>query len=165
MLWRSAPGELPTSGKYNEAAFGGGLVFVGTDRVQAFGAGGTREENRHAFEAADAQPQMAANASDVAGLDAKAIYGQRCAMCHDHPQGNIPSRARLATLPRERIIGALTTGVMRSRHTSPSEPVTVLVPSLITRRRAARSRSTPMFELTVMIVLSTDYTDRFMESV
>ncbi|HWI24754.1 MAG TPA: hypothetical protein VNS59_07495, partial [Lysobacter sp.] len=117
VLWRSAPGELPTSGKYNEAAFGGGLVFVGTDRIQAFGVGGTRKENRHASEAAAALPQPAPAARDVAGLDAKAIYGQRCAMCHDHPQGNIPARAWLATLPRDRIAAALTTGVMRAQAT------------------------------------------------
>jgi hypothetical protein len=42
VLWRSAPGELPTSGKYNEAAFGGGLVFVWTDSFQALGVGGSR---------------------------------------------------------------------------------------------------------------------------
>jgi len=116
VLWRSAPGELPTSGKYNEPAFGGGLVFVGTDRIQAFGPGGTREENRHAPEAT-AAPQPAPATSDLAGLHAKAIYGQRCAMCHDHPQGNIPPRARLAMLPRERIVTALTTGVMRPQAT------------------------------------------------
>jgi outer membrane protein assembly factor BamB len=113
VLWRSAPGELATSGKYNEPAFGGGLVFVGTDRIQAFGPGGTRGENRHVPKAVTAQPQPAPAASDVARLDAKAIYGQRCAMCHDHPQGNIPPRARLATLPRDRIVTALTSGVMR----------------------------------------------------
>lgn len=112
VLWRSAPGELPTSGKYNEAAFGGGLVYVGSDRIQAFGPGGTRQEHRHAPKPAHAPPAPAPSA-DVAGLDAPAIYAKRCAMCHDHAQGNIPPRARLATLPRERIVAALTTGVMR----------------------------------------------------
>lgn len=37
LLWKSAPGELFTSGKYNTPAFARGRVFVGTDRIQAFG--------------------------------------------------------------------------------------------------------------------------------
>jgi hypothetical protein len=36
-LWRSAPGQLHASGKYNEPAIARGTVFVGTDRIQAFG--------------------------------------------------------------------------------------------------------------------------------
>ena len=36
-LWRSAPGQLHASGKYNEPAMARGTVFVGTDRIQAFG--------------------------------------------------------------------------------------------------------------------------------
>lgn len=37
VLWRSAPGELHPGGKYNEAVVARGRVFVGTDRIQAFG--------------------------------------------------------------------------------------------------------------------------------
>jgi hypothetical protein len=37
LLWRSAAGELETSGKYNEPAIARGTVFVGTDRVVAYG--------------------------------------------------------------------------------------------------------------------------------
>src|SRR5260221_4865607 len=37
LLWKSRPGALHTSGKYNEPAFARGSVFVGTDRIQAFG--------------------------------------------------------------------------------------------------------------------------------
>jgi hypothetical protein len=36
-LWRSAPGQLHASGKYNEPAIARGTVFVGTDRIQALG--------------------------------------------------------------------------------------------------------------------------------
>ncbi len=36
-LWTSTPGMLNVGGKYNTPAFGNGRVFVGTDRVQAFG--------------------------------------------------------------------------------------------------------------------------------
>lgn len=36
-LWRSAPGNLEVGGKYGSPLVARGLVFVGTDRVQAFG--------------------------------------------------------------------------------------------------------------------------------
>jgi outer membrane protein assembly factor BamB len=36
-LWKSAPGLLHTSGKYNEPTIARGTVFVGTDRIQALG--------------------------------------------------------------------------------------------------------------------------------
>jgi len=36
-LWRSTPEMLNVGGKYNTPAFGRGRVFVGTDRIQAFG--------------------------------------------------------------------------------------------------------------------------------
>jgi outer membrane protein assembly factor BamB len=40
LLWKSAPGQLHASGKYNEPTIARGMVFVGTDRIQAFGIGG-----------------------------------------------------------------------------------------------------------------------------
>ena len=36
-LWISTPSMLQVGGKYNTPAFGPGMVFVGTDRIQAFG--------------------------------------------------------------------------------------------------------------------------------
>ena len=36
-LWSSTPAMLNVGGKYNTPGFGGGMVFVGTDRIQAFG--------------------------------------------------------------------------------------------------------------------------------
>ena len=37
LLWKSAPGQLATSGKYNEPTVVNGVAYVGTDRIQAFG--------------------------------------------------------------------------------------------------------------------------------
>lgn len=113
ILWRSAPGQLFTSGKYNEPAFGGGQVFVGTDRIQAFGPSGRKFEGRaEVAKPAPAAAPAPAQAS-VSGLGAAAIYQQRCSVCHDNAVGNIPPRSLLATRSRERIIDALTVGVMR----------------------------------------------------
>jgi len=110
IVWRSAPGELFTSGKYNEPAFGGGQVFVGTDRIQAFGRGGRRVTDRAPVAAAT---QDVAVDARLAGVPAATLYAQRCAACHDHPQGNIPPRAVIATRPHTRIVDALSRGVMR----------------------------------------------------
>ena len=96
-LWRSAPGQLHTSGKYNEPLIARGQVIVGTDRIQAFGPGAA---------AATAAPPAAA--ADPAGL-----WQQRCAVCHDQPQGNIPPRALIAQHPPARIVDALTNGLMQ----------------------------------------------------
>jgi outer membrane protein assembly factor BamB len=37
LLWRSGPGELHVGGKYSSVVVAHGVVFAGTDRVQAFG--------------------------------------------------------------------------------------------------------------------------------
>jgi outer membrane protein assembly factor BamB len=36
LLWKSEPGQLQPSGKYNEPVIARGVVLVGTDRIQAF---------------------------------------------------------------------------------------------------------------------------------
>jgi hypothetical protein len=125
-LWRSAPGELATSGKYNAPAFGAGLVFVGTDRLQAFGPGGHAQHmpERGRFshvgpaQPAPTAPPAAATPSGTTptsadGQGAAQAWTARCAACHDQAQGNIPPRAVLATYARERIVHALTDGIMR----------------------------------------------------
>jgi hypothetical protein len=37
LLWRTAEGELELSGKYNSPAVAHGVVYIGTDRIHAFG--------------------------------------------------------------------------------------------------------------------------------
>ena len=113
VLWRSAPDALFTSGKYNEPGFGGGRVYVGTDRIQAFGSGrrdvaATRVVG---LEAAATPTEVPPDASP--SLDAPALYRTRCASCHDHPEGNVPPRALIASRSHERIVDALARGVMR----------------------------------------------------
>lgn len=115
-LWRSAAGELYTSGKYNEPAFGGGQVYVGTDRIQAFGIGGRRRAEPTPSKSA-APIRTAPADPALAGMDSAALYRLRCAACHDHAQGNIPPRSRIAALQRDRIVHALSEGLMRPQAT------------------------------------------------
>lgn len=113
-LWRSAPGQLHTSGKYNEPAFAGDDVVVGTDRIQAFGSGGRMPASIARTDTATAQ---AAPTVADSGLDGATLYKQRCAACHDHPQGNIPPRALIASRSRESIVDTLIRGAMRAQAT------------------------------------------------
>ena len=112
LLWKSEPGELFTSGKYNEPAFARGLVFVGTDRIQAFGLGGQRIV-RAAESVAPGDTARAGSNFAATAQDGRALYDQRCAACHDHPQGSIPPRELIAKRSRQQIVDTLTRGPMR----------------------------------------------------
>lgn len=94
LLWKSRQGELPTSGKYNEPLIARGAVFVGTDRIQAFGL---RDDG----------------AVKITAGDTRALYKQRCATCHELPEGRIPPRELIATRSHAYIVDVLTHGVMR----------------------------------------------------
>ena len=111
LLWRSAPGELSTGGKYAEPVVARGLVLVGTDRLQAFGLGAV-----HAVHVPAAAPAAApAPAAVSSGLDGATLFARRCAACHDQPQGNVPPRALLARRTHAQIVQALTQGAMRAQ--------------------------------------------------
>ncbi len=116
-LWSSAEGVLQTSGKYNAPAFGAGLVFVGSDRIQAFGAGGRNVpvEPTAPVATTSSPPASGTSPASAPPRDAGTLYAQRCAICHDNPSGNIPPRALVATRPKARIVAALTTGIMRTQ--------------------------------------------------
>ena len=117
-LWRSAPGQLYTSGKYNAPAFARGMAFVGTDRIQAFGVADALLPGGSASAPRAAPPPGAvpgASEADIAAVDGAAIYAARCAACHDHPVGNIPPRRVIAVHPLSRIVEALGNGAMRAQ--------------------------------------------------
>jgi polyvinyl alcohol dehydrogenase (cytochrome) len=61
---------------------------------------------------ADAIAQTPSQTS-VRNVDGAAIYGQRCAACHDNATDRTPTRAMLRTIQPEGIVGALTEGAMR----------------------------------------------------
>ncbi|MGX5731111.1 ThuA domain-containing protein [Pseudoxanthomonas beigongshangi] len=122
LLWKSAPGELHTSGKYNEPVFADGVVVVGTDRIQAFGPDAPARVAKRGPVPADAvpvAPRGADSSTSVAvadsGLDGATLFQQRCAACHDHPQGNIPPRSLLESRSRAYIVDTLTLGAMRAQ--------------------------------------------------
>ncbi len=111
LLWRSSPGALATSGKYNEPVFARGMAIVGTDRIQAFGAGGSVEAS--AANAAAGEPARERAPRSEAARSGQVVYAERCAACHDHPQGSIPPREVLARRSHSHIVEVLTRGAMR----------------------------------------------------
>ncbi|MCW5579733.1 MAG: cytochrome c [Luteimonas sp.] len=118
LLWRSAPGQLYTSGKYNAPAFARGMAFVGTDRIQAFGVAEALLPGGIAVApSAPAAPASLPGASEaeIAAVDAAVLYAARCAACHDHPVGNIPPREVIAAHPLPRVLEALASGAMRAQ--------------------------------------------------
>lgn len=51
----------------------------------------------------------------VSAQDGAAIYKERCASCHDAPEGRVPSISAIKAMSGEAIYAALTTGTMKSR--------------------------------------------------
>lgn len=110
LLWKTGPDDLFTSGKYNEPAVVNGLVLVGTDRLQAFGLRHQDFPFRTARNSSGAS-QVAQPAPREPG---QVLYEARCAACHAGGDPNAPSQAELAAFPHERIVVALTDGIMAS---------------------------------------------------
>ena len=51
----------------------------------------------------------------LSGQDGGAIYKERCASCHDAPEGRVPSIKAIKAMSGEAIYLALTSGTMKSR--------------------------------------------------
>jgi len=119
LLWKTADDELFTGGKYNEPTVVNGLVLVGTDRLQAFGLRPKSAALPPRTRPAAAKPVAAAGPTKFPA--GKAAFDQRCSTCHQGEQGAAPGRQALAAMPRERIVTALTTGVMQPIATGMSQ--------------------------------------------
>jgi mono/diheme cytochrome c family protein len=116
LLWKSAPDELAPTGKYNEPAIARGVVYVGTDRIQAFGLLPADQTSGPVFPspyANIAQYEEKPPAVDPKVLEAgKTLVTQRCAVCHNSGQPGIPTLETISKLEGPRIVDALLTGVM-----------------------------------------------------
>jgi len=125
LLWKSAPGQLATSGKYNEPTIVRGTVFVGTDRIEAFALNAppvSQQAPEPSPAVTPAAPDAAKDttdakepAADTEREEGVRLYEQRCAMCHDSGQAGIPTRAHLATLSLKKIVFTLQYGAMQNQ--------------------------------------------------
>jgi mono/diheme cytochrome c family protein len=115
LLWKSSPDELGPGGKYNEPAIAKGVVYVGTDRIQAFGLLPSADTPRPVFESPFANMQVSEKiATDQRILDlGKTLVEKRCVACHvNGAQPGAPSFDVVGKLEKSRIVDALTTGTM-----------------------------------------------------
>jgi mono/diheme cytochrome c family protein len=128
LLWRSPPGQLYPGGKYNDVVIARGRVFVGTDRIQAFGlrdrsapragastgaGAGASASGRRATERTPGSALVSDDA--LRGIDAAALYAARCGACHDQQRADVPARAQLAARTPEFIIDKMAFGSMQAQ--------------------------------------------------
>ena len=64
----------------------------------------------------------AAACSALSAQDGAAIYKERCAACHDAPEGRVPALSAIKAMSGEAIYVALTSGIMKSRAEGLSTP-------------------------------------------
>jgi len=121
LLWKSAPNELASSGKYNEPTLVRGLAIVGTDRIQAFG-----------LQAQAARPVFPSPFDQVADIQqvpldpnlleaVKTTFEQRCVVCHKSGVPGIPTLDMITQLDVGRIGDTMRIGLMKPQATGLTE--------------------------------------------
>lgn len=89
VLWKSGDGLLQASGKYNSPTIADGTVYVGTDRIVAFGIGGsnevpaTRRSESPAAEFAAAPAPVGSKSVGPPQVNGKAVLQRACVQCHE----------------------------------------------------------------------------------
>ena len=135
MLFRSE-GALHTSGKYNEPLIVGGTVFVGTDRIQAFGL---RQPGQKAFVPASSPGKPKASVTVPPGKELF-LSGGACAVCHGiNGEGQVGVYPPLAGSewvngPEERLIRILLHGLQGSITASGKQYNAAAMPGMSSRR-------------------------------
>jgi polyvinyl alcohol dehydrogenase (cytochrome) len=99
--------------------------------------------------AAEPDPQSLPTAPSLTGGDAgQAVYQQRCAVCHDHPQERIPPKSLLGTRTHDFIVNALTKGLMQGQATGlSSAEIDAVATYIISEYRASRPPGTQVSNL------------------
>jgi competence ComEA-like helix-hairpin-helix protein len=93
VLWKSDPDLLQASGKYNSPTIADGNVYVGTDRIVAFGTGSAQSRvSREAIAPNNSQSSMAGSATvpvatgnqsdGLSEAKGKAAFERACVGCH-----------------------------------------------------------------------------------
>ncbi len=116
LLWKSEPNELGPTGKYNEPAIANGVIYVGTDRIQAYGllpAGAKPPAFPSPFAKAAAPVAKKAPVDPKVLSAGKTLVTGRCTVCHSSGQPGIPTLQTISQLEQSRIVDALLTGVMK----------------------------------------------------
>jgi competence ComEA-like helix-hairpin-helix protein len=130
VLWKSDPDLLQASGKYNSPTIADGNVYVGTDRIVAFGTGsaqsrGSREatapsHSQSSMTGSATVPVAAGNQSDgLSETKGKAAFERACVGCH---QIEVATNSRYTETGWRQMVNTM---VQRGAELSPSEIVNV----------------------------------------
>jgi competence ComEA-like helix-hairpin-helix protein len=130
VLWKSDPDLLQASGKYNSPTIADGNVYVGTDRIVAFGTGsaqsrGSREatapnNSQSSMTGSATVPVAAGNQSDgLSEVKGKAAFERACVGCH---QIEVATNSRYTETGWRQMVNTM---VQRGAELSPSEIVNV----------------------------------------
>jgi mono/diheme cytochrome c family protein len=117
LLWRSPEGALHTSGKYNEPLIVRGTVYVGTDRIQAFGLREPGKTSTVPVATPAALPVQATTPVAIPPGRELFLSGGACAVCHGiNGEGQVGVYPPLAGSdwvngPEERLIRILLHGL------------------------------------------------------
>ncbi len=76
--------------------------------------------------------------AQTAQLSGQTLYQSHCAMCHEIPAPPFMNHNVLKTMPPETIVGALSTGMMRSQGSGLSQPEKVAVAEFLTGKRVGQ---------------------------
>src|SRR5437016_1057535 len=68
------------------------------------------------------------------------LYRQRCAACHDNPQGRIPPLQAIKALPRAEMVRAMTSGSMKEQAAGLDQPGIAAIADFLGGARADASR-------------------------
>lgn len=89
VIWKSAAGLLQASGKYNSPTIADGTVYVGTDRIVAFGIGGSnvgtaaRPTQSPVMESAAIPATARKKSVGPPEVNGKAVVQRACVQCHE----------------------------------------------------------------------------------
>jgi competence ComEA-like helix-hairpin-helix protein len=127
VLWQSDPDLLQASGKYNSPTIADGNVYVGTDRIVAFGTGSTQwrgstapSHSQSSMTGSATVPVAAGNQSDgLSEVKGKAAFERACVGCH---QIEVATNSRYTETGWRQMVNTM---VQRGAELSPPEIVDV----------------------------------------
>ncbi|MGA3227753.1 MAG: helix-hairpin-helix domain-containing protein, partial [Acidobacteriaceae bacterium] len=127
VLWKTDPDLLQASGKYNSPTIADGNVYVGTDRIVAFGTGSAQwrsstapNQSQPSMTGSATVPVAVGNQSDgLSEVKGKAAFERACVGCH---QIEVATNSRYTETGWRQMVNTM---VQRGAELSPPEIVDV----------------------------------------
>ncbi len=110
VIWKSTVGLLQASGKYNSPTIADGTVYVGTDRIVAFGIGGNNlvtaapRSQSPGMESPAIPAPVESKSVGPPEVNGKAVVQRACVTCHDI---GVVTRTRYTEAGWRRMVGTM----------------------------------------------------------